>query len=362
VYERKGSLRQHFLLSAKARTLSVVEIARMSDDEAYAAFRAVRFAENGGEAYCPHCGCDAVYEYVARRLFKCKACEKQFSLTSGTIFASRKLAIRDILTAIALFVNGANGHAALRMGRDLNVSYKTAFVLLHKLREVMGSLKPTEMLTGQEEIDGVWVGGHIKGPNLKIEQKERRRKKAAGEPDYPAKNEAKRYSIVTMRERREGGRSVSYVFKSENQGVKSVLENVDPAAEVITDAGSHWGQLELRYAKTKQVNHSIGHMIDGVHINGVEGYHSRIRRGERGVYHHIAGRYLQSYADEFAWRDDHRRVSNGQQFQMVLAGAARHPVSREWKGFWQRRKADAPVPARASSASAGRRASGPSPR
>uniref|UniRef100_B0SXP6 Putative transposase n=1 Tax=Caulobacter sp. (strain K31) TaxID=366602 RepID=B0SXP6_CAUSK len=334
----------------------------MSDDEAYAAFRAVRFADNGGEAYCAHCGCDAVYEYAARRIFKCKACEKQFSLTSGTIFASRKLAIRDILTAIALFVNGANGHAALRMGRDLNVSYKTAFVLLHKLREVMGSLKPKEMLTGQVEIDGVWVGGHVKGPNLKIEQKERRRKKAGGEPEYPPKNEAKRFSVVTMRERREGGRSLSFVFKSESQGVKSVLENVDPAAEVITDGGPHWGQLVLRYANTSQVNHSIGHVIDGVHINGVEGFNSRIRRGERGVHHHIAGRYLQFYADEFAWRDDHRRVSNGQQFQMVLAAAARHPVSGEWKGFWQRRKAGAPARAPASSASAGRRGERPPPR
>lgn len=315
----------------------------MSDADAEAAFRAVRFEE--GEPVCPRCGIDAVHEFKCRPIFKCKGCEKQFSLTSGTIFASHKMSYRDILTAIALFVNGVNGHAALRLGRDLNCSYKTAFVLLHKLREVMGSMSQEEMLTGKVEVDGIWLGGHLKAPNMKIEQKERRRKK--GESEFPAKNELKRFSIVTMRERRPGGRSHSFVFKSEAMALKSVIENVDPAAEVITDNAAHWGQLELRYPNTKQVNHSIGHVIDGVHINGVEGFHSRIRRGERGVYTHIAGRYLQSYADEFSWREDHRRVSNGQQFRMVLGAAARHSASREWRGFWQRRKASAPASAQA---------------
>jgi hypothetical protein len=81
---------QHFLLSAKARTLSLASILRMTDDEAHARFEAIRFADNGGAAFCPRCDCTAVYAYAVRRIWKCKACSYQFSVTSGTIFASRK--------------------------------------------------------------------------------------------------------------------------------------------------------------------------------------------------------------------------------------------------------------------------------
>lgn len=120
---------QHFLLSAKARTLSLMKVMRLSDEEAYETFKKIRWADNDGEAYCPRCGCVAVYEYRSRRIYKCKACESQFSLTTATIFASRKLSIRHLLAAIAIFVNGAKGISALQLSRDLDVQYKTAFVL-----------------------------------------------------------------------------------------------------------------------------------------------------------------------------------------------------------------------------------------
>jgi transposase-like protein len=82
---------------------------RMSDDEAHARFVAIRFADNGGAAVCPRCESTAVYTYAARRIWKCKACQHEFSVTSGTIFASRKLPIRDYLAAIAIFVNVVKG-------------------------------------------------------------------------------------------------------------------------------------------------------------------------------------------------------------------------------------------------------------
>ncbi len=109
---------QHVLLSAKARTLSLATVLRMSDEVAHATFVAIRWADNDGEAYCPHCGCVKVYTYTARKIWKCAGCGKQFSVTSGTIFASRKLAIRDYLAAIALFCNGVKGLSALQLSRS----------------------------------------------------------------------------------------------------------------------------------------------------------------------------------------------------------------------------------------------------
>ena len=70
-----------------------------------------------------------------------------------------------------------------------------------------------------------------------------------------------------------------------------------------------------------------------------ESFFSRLRRAVIGVHHHIGGRYLSAYASEMAWRENHRRVSNGEQFLAIAGAALDHPVSRQWKGYWQRRAA-----------------------
>lgn len=158
---------QHFLLSAKARTLSLAAVLRLSDEEAYQTFKALRWAATDGQPTCPQCGCVTVYEYRTRRIFRCKGCKAQFSLTSGTIFASRKLSLRDLLAAIAIFVNGAKGISALQLGRDLDVQYKTAFVLAHKLREAMAAEAKSMKLSGEVEIDGAYFGGYVKPENQK---------------------------------------------------------------------------------------------------------------------------------------------------------------------------------------------------
>src|SRR3954462_4843682 len=182
----------HFLLSAKARTLSLVQVARLSDEQAHSTFRALRWHETGGEPVCPACGCVAVYAYRARRLFKCQGCGKQFSLTSGTTFHGRKLPIRDYLMAIAIFANAAKGLSALQLGRDLDVSYKTAFVLAHKLREAMGADQAKYQPRGDVEVDGCYVGGHIKPANYRENRRDRR---------LAVNQTGKRRVVVVTRER-----------------------------------------------------------------------------------------------------------------------------------------------------------------
>jgi transposase-like protein len=131
---------QHFLLSAKARTLSLAMVLRMTDLEAETSFRNLRWVD--GKAICPHCECPTVYE--CRRpsgalRFRCKACRKDFSITSGTLFAHHKMSLQTYLAAIAIFCNEVKGKSALALSRDLGTQYKTAWVLAHKLREAMAS-------------------------------------------------------------------------------------------------------------------------------------------------------------------------------------------------------------------------------
>ena len=120
---------QHFLLSAAARTLSLRAIYAGGEQKAYRRFCALRWPETNGS---PRCGRLESYDLKARRRFKCAACSYQFSATSGAIFASHKLSFVDLLGAICLFVNASKGLSAVRLSCDLDVQYKTAFVLMRR--------------------------------------------------------------------------------------------------------------------------------------------------------------------------------------------------------------------------------------
>ena len=314
----------HFLLTAKARTLSLASVFRMSDDEAHATFTALRFADNDGAAFCPRCGCTAVYTYAARRIWKCQACQYQFSVTSGTIFASRKLPIRDYLAAIAIFVNAVKGISALQLGRDLDVQYKTAFVLAHKLREAMSAEQAGLMLSGVVEVDGAYVGGHVKQENQKADRKDRR---------LAAQQTGKRQSVVVARER--GGRTLPFVVRKEIDAVALIRERVAVGSIVHADEAGGWDMLHAYY-DMKRINHSVAFSLDGACTNQAESFFSRLRRAETGQHHHISGKYLGFYAGEMAWREDNRRVANGALHQAATGAALAHPVSRVWKGYWQR--------------------------
>ena len=315
---------QHFLLSKAARSLSLARVARLSDEEAFDTFRLIRWSATKGEPVCPRCACAVSYAYTTRRLWKCKACSHQYSVTSGTIFASRKLPIRDYLLAIAIFVNGAKGHSALQLSRDLDVQYKTAFVMAHKIREAMAADSEERIVSGEVEVDGAYFGGYVKPANFRENRRDRR---------LSRNQTGKRRVVVIMRER--GGITLPFVFKSEAQSIATIGKRVAPESTIYADEASTWDVLHSRFL-TKRINHQDAYSSDDACTNQAESFFSRIRRAEIGIHHHIAGPYLKAYSEEMAWREDNRRVSSGQQYLMAAEAALRHPVSRVWKGYWQR--------------------------
>lgn len=315
---------QHFLLSAKARTLSLKAVFRMGEDAAYETFRQLRWPDTDGEAVCPKCGCVESYNITSRRRFKCVGCHHQFSVTSGTIFASRKLSYTDLLAAIVIFVNGAKGVSALQVSRDLDIQYKTAFVLSHKLREAMAMEQRDRMLNGVVEIDGAYFGGYVKPENEKADRKDRR---------LSFNRSGKRQCVVIMRER--GGKSLPFVVRNEGDAVPFVRDHVGTLAKIHADEGTGWDALHAGW-DTKRVNHSVAFMDKGVCTNQAESYFSRLRRMEVGTHHHIAGPYIGAYAGEASWREDNRRVDNGTQAALVMSAALASTQSRSWAGYWQR--------------------------
>jgi transposase-like protein len=304
----------------------VARVARMSEEEATAIFQSMRFWRTNGEPYCPRCACQVCYTYRCRPRFKCKVCEHQFTLTSGTLFSSRKMSFRDILLGIIVFLNGANGHSALHLSQDLGCNYKTAYVLLNKLREAFAAMRPSQLGTNAEhvELDGVYIGGYIKPAN-RVENRIDLRK-----VPHP-----KRRSLVTMLERGPRGRAISVVLNSESDAYWYVRQFVSQNAKLRSDQGE-WGPLGGTYADLKTVNHDECYFDEGTHINCVESFNSSVRRAER-IYGHIAGTNAQGFADECAWRYSHRRVDKKSKFELMLMAVGEIAASATWTGYWQRR-------------------------
>lgn len=315
---------QHFLLSAKSRTLSLKEIYKAGEEAAYRTFCEIRWPETEGEAVCPKCGHDETYNISTRRKFKCKACHAQFSVTSGTIFASRKLDFTDILAAIAIVVNASKGVSAVQLSRDLDVQYKTAFVLAHKLREAMADEIDNAKIDSECEIDGAYFGGHIRPANEATSRVDRRRARH---------QTGKRRVVIVARER--AGRTLTTVAMREAEGVAFARSRVLPGVTINADEASHWDALEA-FFPTERINHSEAYSVNGVHTNFAESYFSRLRRMVSGQHHHVSSKYLHQYANHAAWLEDHRRESNGKLARRALHNALAAPVSRDWAGYWQK--------------------------
>jgi transposase-like protein len=314
------------LLSPAARTLSLRDIMRMSDTEAHARFVSIRFAANSGEPFCPHCGDLKVYTLAETPpRWKCAGCRKKFSVTSGTLFHSRKLAIRDYLAVIGLFCNGVKGVAALRMARDMNINPKSAFVLLHKLREAMGAAIGADELEGEVEIDGAYFGSRTRTANRAADRRQQRR------------DDSKRQVVVVARERGLG-QTIPWVVSRESDAVPMIRKTVASGTEVHADESGAWNILHASFPM-KRVNHSVEFKSEeGGCTNEAESYFSRLRRSEFGIHHRISGHLLQAYANEMAWREDNRRVANGTQWKWITGAALGHAKSERWAGYWHRER------------------------
>jgi transposase-like protein len=255
-HSRIRQLPQHFLLSPAARTLTLASVARMGDEEAERVFVQLRWQDNNGNAYCPRCGCTTVWQGRRRGmlLWQCKACGKNFSLTSGTLFASRKMTLRAYLMAVAIFCNEVKGKSMLALSRDLGVQYKTAFVLAHKMREAMAAEVRQTAIGGEgkkAEIDAGWFGGYVKPANRREDRKDRRK---------VINQTGKRKAVVIIRERGENGKALPGVFRNEADALNFIRRNVPASTTLYADEASGWNALHARY-EFHRINHQEAYSL-----------------------------------------------------------------------------------------------------
>jgi hypothetical protein len=292
---------QHFLKSKECRTLPLANVLRMTEDAAYRRFCKARWPDGPS---CPRCGVLAPWA-IRRRRFKCreKTCRCEFSVTSGTIFANRKLPFRSILAIISMSANAVKSKAALQVARELGVEYKTAWANLMKLREAMAAERQLLLREETVEIDGMYIGGHVRPKNRREERVDRRRRENRN-PD--------RRCVIGMRQR--NGRTATVVATGEDAEVALTAVQIYVAthARIVADEHPAYDLLHVTHEAVERVNHGEAYRGEnGASTNWIESFFSRARRSERGIHHRMASQYLDWYAADLAWKEDMRRKSNG---------------------------------------------------
>ena len=336
---------QHFLLSAKSRTLSVVRVIQMTDNEAFEVFKKLRWGSDDKIA-CPCCGVvNRHYFQRTRKTWRCKDCSHTFSVTSGTMFAFHKLPLKIYLAAIALYANAVKGVSALQMSRDLGVQYKTSFVLAHKIRESLIEQRALEKLDGEIHVDGAYVNGYVRPKNKKSDRIDRRlavNQKPNKRCVLVMRQKCHELAYDRMEQHTQTGASktLTFVIKSENQAdvVNLAGQYITQNSTICADENNAYDPLHGRF-DTRRVNHSIEYRADdGTTNNLAESYFSRFRRMQYGQVHKFGNEYLANYANEAAYREDTRRWSNGRIFNDIAEKCASTKTHHDWCGYWQGNK------------------------
>lgn len=324
---------RHFLLTAAARSLPLARVAAMSEEDAWKWFRRARWP--GRSVWCAHCGAEGARTKTRRR-FICvqRECRREFTVTSGTVFAHHKLPLRKLVMLLAIFAQGVKGRSALETARELDVDHKTAWVWGHKLREVLAAERDDLRLNGTLEMDGSYWGGHQRPENRHEDRKDRRLK---------VNREKKRQCVLLLTERRVGGRTVATVVPGETREAIAglVAQHVASHERLVADEAAGYDVLAERGYSVTRNDHGAAYVVDGeASTNAAEMVFDRMRRGALGVYHRVSGRYLDWYAAEWAWRHDMRRVDFKALTKRALRLGQRSPVSRTMAGYWQGNRPD----------------------
>jgi transposase-like protein len=243
---------------------------------------------------CPHCGSISGKHYDLRKtrlgLRKCSDCRRQFTVKVGTVFESAHVSLNKMLQAVHLMASSKKGISAHQLHRILEVQYKTAWFLAHRIREAMrtGGLAPLGGAGGIVEADETFIG---------------RKEGSIKRRGHGHKNAV--LSLVDRKNKQVRSFHVDSV--SAATLVPIVKENVAKETAMMTDEWSGYYSLGDHFASHESVSHKADEWVrDDVHTDTVEGYFSIFKRGMKGVYQHCSEKHLHRYVAEFDFRYNNR--------------------------------------------------------
>jgi transposase-like protein len=275
-----------------------------------------------GEPVCPHCGTVGDH-YATKRagVWRChaKECRKDFSVTTKTVMESSHIKLHIWLQAFALLTASKKGISAHQLHRSLNVTYKSAWFLCHRIREAMrtGGLLPPMGGSGMiVEADETYFG-KTEQPRVSPARKGRPYKVGSRGP-------RDKRPIVALVERGGSVRTFHVPVANKASVGKIVADNIARESRLHTDESNLYPAIGELFAAHETVKHSAGEYVrDDVHTNSAEGYFSIFKRGMRGVYQHCAEKHLHRYLAEFDFRYNNRTalgVTDGERAELAIKG------------------------------------------
>lgn len=291
--------------------LNLSKLAKYFSDEDAARELLEQMRWNGNPT-CPHCGGLNPYKLTPRKpgaktrkgLWKCSQCRKQFTVTVGTVFEDSRIPISKWLLAIHLLGSSKKGMNAHQIHRNLGISYKAAWFMMHRLRYAMRSGPLSTLLKGTVEVDETYIGGRQRGrgKGMRLDA------------------ESNKTPVVALVERGTGRVRAMAMQRVTRDNLWAVISsNMDTKSTMMTDEASVNGGM---VAKHETVKHRSGEYVRGnAHTNTVEGFFGLLKKGIDGVYHHVSRGHLQRYCDEFAFRYENRKISDGDRAAKLVAAA-----------------------------------------
>ena len=290
--------------------ITVMQLADMFPDEkaATAWFESLVWPDG---RHCPRCGCVDTYKAAktAGLPYRCRGCGKGFSVRIGTALERSKVTLRQWVFAIYLEMTSLKGVSSMKLHRDVGVTQKTAWFMLHRIREAWASERDS-VFSGPIEADETYVGGARKN----MSNARRKAMKGAG----PAAGKAVVVGAKDRETKRVSARVIEQTDGPTLQGF--VRDHAEPGAKVFTDESKSYIGLGGDFDH-ETVNHSVAEYVRGqAHTNGIESFWSMLKRAHKGVYHQISAKHLQRYVDEFAGRHNVREADTIDQMGAVVSG------------------------------------------